>query len=172
MLAFSALQGEDELLACAGIMVTSQPWLTLGLDLAACLRVMRAPGRECWVARAQAVQFGAPGAPGAPAAPLAGFVILNMNGPLGGYIQTLAVAEHTRGQGVGTALLAHAEQRIFATSANAFICVSSFNPDARRLYERLGYRLVGEMPDFLLAGHAELLLRKSRGPILGPPKPT
>jgi [ribosomal protein S18]-alanine N-acetyltransferase len=44
------------------------------------------------------------------------------------------------------------------------VCVSSFNPGARRLYERLGYAYIGELPDYLVAGHAELLFRKSRGP--------
>lgn len=45
-----------------------------------------------------------------------------------------------------------------------FLCVSDFNPRARALYERLGYELVGELPDFLVRGQAELLYRKTRGP--------
>ena len=34
--------------------------------------------------------------------------------------------------------MAWAEARILRESPNVFICVSSFNPDARRLYERQG----------------------------------
>jgi hypothetical protein len=66
---------------------------------------------------------------------------------------------------VGSALLAFAEERIFREHPNVFICVSDFNPGARRLYERLGYRLVGELADYVVAGHSELLLRKTRGPL-------
>jgi [ribosomal protein S18]-alanine N-acetyltransferase len=54
--------------------------------------------------------------------------------------------------------------RIFQESPNVFMCVSTFNPDARRLYERLGYTAVGELSDYLVPGHGEVLLRKSRGP--------
>ena len=46
-----------------------------------------------------------------------------------------------------------------------FLCVSSFNPRARALYERLGYELVRELTDYIVAGHSELLLRKTVGPI-------
>ena len=51
----------------------------------------------------------------------------------------------------------HAEERIFRESPNVFLC--------RRLYERLGYTLVGELTDYIVAGHAELLYRKTIGPI-------
>ena len=43
--------------------------------------------------------------------------------------------------------------------------MSDFNHGARRLYERLGFRLVGELTDYVVAGHSELLLRKTRGPL-------
>ena len=79
-------------------------------------------------------------------------------------IQTVAVAPEARGRGLGTRLVEHAEGRIFRDSPNAFLCVSTFNPDARRLYERLGYAVVGELTDYLVPGHGETLLRKSRGP--------
>jgi len=60
-------------------------------------------------------------------------------------------------------LIALAEEKIFAQSPNAFICASSSNSGARRLYERLGYRLVGVLNDLVAAGHDEVLLRKTRG---------
>jgi ribosomal protein S18 acetylase RimI-like enzyme len=55
-------------------------------------------------------------------------------------------------------------ERIFRESPTVFLCVSNFNTGARRLYERLGYEVVGSLRDFLVAGRAEVLLRKSRGP--------
>ena len=82
-----------------------------------------------------------------------------------GYVQTLCVAEGLRSQGLGSELLAFAEERIFREFKNVFLCVSSFNPRARALYERLGYETVGPLRDFVIAGHDEILLRKTRGPL-------
>jgi ribosomal protein S18 acetylase RimI-like enzyme len=45
------------------------------------------------------------------------------------------------------------------------MCVSSFNDGALRLYQRLGYQKVGELPDYIVAGHSEILLRKTIGPL-------
>jgi [ribosomal protein S18]-alanine N-acetyltransferase len=60
-------------------------------------------------------------------------------------------------------LIGWAEQRIARESPNVFLCVSSFNVAARRLYERLGYELVGRLDGFIVREHDELLLRKTRG---------
>jgi len=66
---------------------------------------------------------------------------------------------------LGRQLIAFAEERIFRESPNVFLCVSSFNSDARRLYERLGYELIGELRDYLVRGSSELLMRKTIGPL-------
>ncbi len=63
-------------------------------------------------------------------------------------------------------MIAFAEERIFQNHPNVFLCVSSFNPDARRLYERLGYEYIGELKDFIVAGHSELIYRKTLGPMM------
>jgi len=60
-------------------------------------------------------------------------------------------------------LIRWAEDRIFRDSPNVFICVSSFNPGARRLYERLGFEEVGVLRAFAVADHDEVLLRKTCG---------
>ena len=93
--------------------------------------------------------------------------MLNMKGAFVGYIQTVCVAPECRGRGIGTLLVRFAEERVFRDTPNVFLCVSSFNADARRLYERLGYALVGELTDYLVRGHAELLMRKTLGPLTG-----
>ena len=94
---------------------------------------------------------------------LAGFLIINMHGAFAGYIQTVCVAPACRGQGIGSRLVEWAEVRIFRDSPNVFMCVSSFNDGAFRLYQRLGYAVVGELTDYLVRGHSEILLRKTRG---------
>jgi ribosomal protein S18 acetylase RimI-like enzyme len=90
-----------------------------------------------------------------------------MSGTLAGYIQTICVAPEYRTSGIGRQLMAQAETRIFRETPNAFLMVSDFNAEARRFYERLGYRAIGEIPEYLVAGRSEILMRKTRGPIRG-----
>jgi ribosomal protein S18 acetylase RimI-like enzyme len=130
-------------------MVTSEPWLTLRLSRDTALAVLTDPEREVHAVR--------------DANGIAGFVVIDMRGLLRGYVQILCVRADCRGRGLGSALLRWAEERIYRDSPNVFICVSSFNPDARRLYERLGFEVVGTLRDLVVAGHDELLLRKTKG---------
>jgi ribosomal protein S18 acetylase RimI-like enzyme len=151
-LSIRPLATREEAEACAAMMAATEPWITLRRDYEACLKVVTDETRERYVARRGDA--------------LAGLLILNLRGAFVGYIQTVCAAPESRGKGVGTALVAFAEERIFREHRNVFICVSDFNPAARRLYERLGYRLVGALTDYVVAGHSELLLRKTRGPIV------
>ena len=89
-----------------------------------------------------------------------GFIRIHPRGVAGSpYVASVAVTEAERGRGVGTALLDAAEAR-YPKARYVFLCVSSFNAGARALYERHGYRLVGELPDYVVDGHAELLMGK------------
>lgn len=144
------LGGDDEAAQCAHLMSGTDPWITLGRDYAESLRVIKDPSREVYVAEDEQG--------------IAGFLILCMVGAFVGYIQTVLVAHGRQGQGIGSALVAFAEDRILSESPNVFLCVSSFNTGARRLYERLGYQYVGELSDYLVRGHSELLFRKTSGP--------
>jgi [ribosomal protein S18]-alanine N-acetyltransferase len=152
-LSIARLANEGEARSCARLMAESEPWLTLGRTYDASLAVLQDPSREIYVARDEGR--------------LAGFLILCMTGAFVGYIQTICIHPDRRGEGLGSKLVEFAEQRILAESPNVFMCVSSFNPDARRLYERLGYRVVGELTDYIVQGHSEILLRKSIGPLAG-----
>ena len=150
-LSIARLETEAEAEACARLMASSEPWITLGRNYEAALRVVRDPTREVYLARDDAG--------------LAGFLILCMTGAFVGYIQTICIHPDRRSQGLGSRLVQFAEERILEESPNVFMCVSSFNHDARRLYERLGYRVVGELTNYIVEGHSEILLRKSRGPL-------
>jgi ribosomal protein S18 acetylase RimI-like enzyme len=152
-LAISPLQTEDEARACARLMAASEPWITLGRSYQVSLGIIQDPTREVYLAHDETG--------------LAGFLILCLTGAFVGYIQTICIDPARRGQGLGSRLVEFAEQRIVQISPNIFMCVSSFNHDARRLYERLGYKVVGELTDYIVRGHSELLLRKTLGPIVG-----
>lgn len=143
------LASADEAHLCAALMSSSDPWLTFQRGYEACLGRVTDPTREVWVAL--------------DADAFRGFIILCMTGAFVGYIQTVVVAHDARGQGVGSQLVAFAEERIFRETPNVFLCVSSFNPRARELYERLGYATVGALTDYLVHGHDEILMRKTIG---------
>lgn len=145
------METDAEAEECAQHMASSEPWLTLGRRYDASLAIIHDPSREVYVT------LDARGA-------VAGFLILFLASPFAGYLQTVCLAPASRGQGLGRRLIEFAEQRIGEVSPNVFLCVSDFNPRAQALYERLGYQLVGELTDFLVRGHAELLYRKTRGP--------
>jgi [ribosomal protein S18]-alanine N-acetyltransferase len=130
-------------------MVASEPWRTLGRSLEASLAVLQNPTKEVYVATSGAA--------------VRGFLILDLTGPFPGYVQTVCVAPEARDRGLGSRLLAFAEARIFRESPNVFMCVSSFNHGARRLYARLGYEEVGVLRGYVVPEYDELLLRKSVG---------
>ena len=89
-----------------------------------------------------------------------GFVLIHPTGLAGSpYIATIAISEESRGQGLGAALLDFAEQ-YFPEARHIFLCVSSFNVAARRLYERRGYSQAGELKDYVIAGASEILMHK------------
>ena len=136
---------------CARLMSGSEPWLTLGRGYDASLVVLNNPAKERYLVRHDGTTVG--------------FLILDMTGPFRGYIQTICMAPEARGRGLGSRVMQWAEARIFRDSPNVFMCVSSFNEDARRLYARLGFEVVGTLRDYVVAGYDELLLRKTRGPL-------
>ncbi|MEP7199738.1 MAG: GNAT family N-acetyltransferase [Chloroflexota bacterium] len=145
------LASDAERAACARIMATSDPWLTLGQTHAQALALMSMPDREMFVALDGDV--------------VVGFAIIAMRGVLSGYLQTIAVAESYRGQGIGTQLMQFVETRIFRDKPNVFLFVSAFNTRAQKLYTALGYETIGVVRDFLVKGLDEILMRKTTGPI-------
>ncbi len=136
------LQNSREAEKCAQIMTESEPWRLLCQSYDVSLKIVTDPMREIYLALMNGE--------------ITGFVILHMQGVLPGYIQAVCVAPEWRNKGVGSQLIAFAEERIFRETSSAFICASSFSEDALRLYERLGYEVMMKSED------SEILLRKRR----------
>jgi ribosomal protein S18 acetylase RimI-like enzyme len=80
----------------------------------------------------------------------------------GGYIMLIGVDSHVRSQGVGQALMHHAEANLFARVTSIFLLVSDFNHAAQRFYQRLGYQQIGAIADFVLPDVAELIFYKRK----------
>ncbi len=130
----------------------SDPWKTLGYNEGDWRRIFcpLPAGRECFVAETDGR--------------LAGVAIVRQKFLVGDYLELLGVADWARNQGTGTQLLGHVESLVFARTTNLFACVSDFNQGAREFYRKMGYQEIGPMPNFLIPGSAEILLRKTSGP--------
>lgn len=145
------LQYRADAETCARMMADSEPWLTLRRDYVASLEILTDPSREVYLAMV--------------GSEIAGFTVLIMNGAFVGYLQSICVAPQWRDKGIGSQLMDFAEKRVFSESPNVFICVSSFNRRVQKLYERRGYEVIGELKDWIVPGHSEILLRKTIAPL-------
>jgi len=143
------LLGLREARLCARFMAASEPWVTLERGYQDSLDIFGDASNEIYVAVAQGR--------------VVGFVVIVMQGALVGTIQSVGVFLGWQGCGIGRRLIRLAEERIFSEMENAYICVSSFNPRAQNLYEQLGYKVIGTLPDPIALGHLEILMRKSSG---------
>ena len=145
------LATDDEARHCAAMMCATEPWITIGRTFEESLAQVQNAEREVYVS--------------SDGDPILGFIIINMHGAFAGYIQTVCVDASVRSRGLGTRLVEFAERRIFRDSPNVFLCVSSFNPRARALYERLGYEFIGELKNYIIDGASEFIMRKTIGPL-------
>jgi len=139
----------------AGVMellADSDPWKTLGYQASdwASYFTPLPLGRDSYVAE----QNGK----------VAGIAVVRRKFLLGDYLELLGVADWARSRGLGGRMLAYVEAAVFARTKNLFACVSDFNEQARAFYKKQGYQEIGPMPNFLIPGSAEILLRKTAGP--------
>lgn len=147
------MRGKKEAEICARALESSEPWITLRRGYKHSIKPLMDPSRETYVATSDKA--------------IVGFVLLDVRGPFRGYIHLLCVMPGSRNRGIGAMLIKDVEQRVFREQPNVFLCVSSFNRAAQRFYKRMGYKRVGTIPDYIVKGHSEHLMRKSRGPING-----
>lgn len=133
----------------------SDPWKTLGYGKDDWNRIFcpTPQERDCYVAELDGQ--------------VAGIAIVKQKFLMGDYLELLGVAVWARQKGIGGQLLRHIEELVFKRTKNLFACVSDFNESARAFYKKHGYQEIGPMPNFLIPGSAELLLRKTAGPARG-----
>lgn len=133
---------------CARLMASSEPWITLQRDLDACRQVLSRPATELFVARDESG--------GDPV----GFVLVAPYGLAGSpYIASIAVAPAAQGCGVGSQLMKFTEQH-YRDRTHLFLLVSSFNPRAQQFYRSHGFEFIGELKDYIVPHHSELIFHK------------
>ena len=134
------------------MLADSEPWKTLGYTDADWKKLFDPlpAGREGFV-----IESGGG---------VAGFALLRQKFLIGDYLELLVIAPSARHKGLGRSLLTHLEGLVFERATNLFACVSDFNKEAREFYNHNGYQELGPMPNFLIPGSSEILLRKTSGP--------
>src|SRR5256885_8367083 len=104
------LKGDQEADAAAHLMADTEPWMTLGRKFEHTRKAVVHPNLEVYVA--------------ADGAMIVGVILLAIPIPLiNGYITGIAVHADWRNRGVGSRLLAFAEERIARGSPNVFLTV-------------------------------------------------
>lgn len=119
-ISIARLEGAAEARACARLMATSEPWITLGRSFEASLSTVQDPTREVYVARDETG--------------IAGFLILCLTGAFVGYIQTVCIDPRCRGQGLGSRLVEFAAVR------------AARLPGCRRAHQLHRTRTLGDPP--------------------------
>lgn len=131
-------------LALAGI----DPWRTLGYGADSLARALTLPHPD--LVRILALRDGA----------TQGLAAVRHPWLRGAYIELFAVLPRAQGQGVGAALLDHLEATYRGRTANLWLLVSGFNARARGFYTRHGFAPIGTIPDLVIPGADEILMRK------------
>jgi ribosomal protein S18 acetylase RimI-like enzyme len=142
---------ENELNQCAELMSQSEPFISLKFSYEKCKLAVRGDYKEVYIV--------------SEGADFVGFVVLQFYGLLRGYIQTICICPKHRGKGFGTNLLKFSEEKLLKMFPNIFMCVTSFNHQAQKLYYRLGYEKIGELKNHIIDGADEYILRKQISPI-------
>ncbi len=130
------------------LFVNSEPWITFGLTPEKCMTTCNDTQYHVYIAKSGSINCGA--------------IIVH---PLGlassPYIKSIAVAKEYQGYGVGRALIDYVEKLYIEKSKHIFLCVSSFNLNAQKFYEHIGYTAVGEFKDFIIKSKSEILMHKN-----------
>jgi GNAT superfamily N-acetyltransferase len=79
----------------------------------------------------------------------------------GPYLELLALLPPAQNRGIGSRIMAWFEETALADGArNLWVCASSFNEPALRFYARHGFKPVATLPNLVMDGYEEILLRK------------
>ena len=76
------------------------------------------------------------------------------------YVCNISVKRNFRRRGIGRRLLGFFEDISFIHSDKVFLLVSSFNEQAKKLYESIGYKQVGVIDDLYKDGISEYIMMK------------
>jgi len=76
------------------------------------------------------------------------------------FLHIIAVKQQYRNMGIGRKMIEFFEEKCFQKSSKVFLVVADFNPQAKKLYEKMGYTHVGTIPSLYRDGIEENLMMK------------
>jgi ribosomal protein S18 acetylase RimI-like enzyme len=130
-------------------MASTDPWKHFGYSTDECTEKLLKPGAKLVLASI--------------GERVVGFACLKPDGDLGGpMINYVCVEPNNRCRGIGTGLVQEVLNQF--PEASIYLTVSESNSRALRLYERLGFKLIGKIEDYNFKGEAEFILRYPRPP--------
>ncbi|MDP4093613.1 MAG: N-acetyltransferase [Bacillota bacterium] len=76
------------------------------------------------------------------------------------YLHIIAVKEQYRSLGIGKKLMSYFEEKASKYTSKVFLVVGDFNPKAKQLYQNVGYKEIGVLPNLYKKGVNECLMMK------------
>ena len=144
---------EDQLADCVQLLVDNEPWISLGYTFESMGRRIRDPSLK----KLAATMSGK----------VVGFISFKEKGGIDcGFIPFLVVHKDYRRQGMGARLLEEAEAILFETTPSVFLTTNARDERAKDWYKSLGYREVGDLPDYIVRDRVTALMWKTIGPKL------
>lgn len=137
----------EEAKQCARLLADSDPWIALQRSYEHCLKLFLDRSRDIFILK--------------DGEQVVALCVVHTNCFPQPYIKSLAVHPAYRGKGIGKSVVNFVERKYGGLNGKIFIAVSSFNNGARKLYEELGYREVGEFENYIKDGHSEILMQKT-----------
>jgi len=142
------VDSDEEKITCAEIMSKLDPWITLGVSFDQMMQTLNDNINEVYAVFIKDE--------------IVGIIIIQTRGAFSGYLKSIALKTGWRNKGFGKVMMNFFEEKAFSNGNNAFLCVSSFNKKAQKFYLNLGYRIIGELKDYVVEGYDEILMRKQR----------
>jgi len=149
------IRTNSEKIACAEIMTYSEPWSTIGMSVDHIMDTLNYPLQDVYAAYM--------------GEEIVGTMVIHTKGAFPAYLKCIAVKPDLSGRKLIGQMMEFIEKVIFSTYKNLFLCVSSFDLAAQNFYNNLGYEKIGELKNYLVEGHNEILMRKTIAPILKKP---
>jgi ribosomal protein S18 acetylase RimI-like enzyme len=139
---------DEQALVVAEMLSASEPWLSLNFSAASLAGYL---SREDAALRRYLVSVDGN---------VAGVICVRHPWLRGPYIELLGVSPNYRGKGIGKQVLAWVEAEARLESKNLWVLTSSFNHQAQKFYQSLGFCPIGPIQGLVTLEHDEILLRK------------
>ncbi|MHA1126954.1 MAG: GNAT family N-acetyltransferase [Candidatus Heimdallarchaeota archaeon] len=95
-----------------------------------------------------------------------GFIAMKRDFLFGNYIRRIVIREDMRSKGIGSQLVNHIEELTFGNNIpNLYLICTTTNAKAIAFYIKNGFKIIGEITNFVDEGLDEYILRKTVGTI-------